>query len=79
MTDPKRRSSFEALDSERVIDDRWTESKLIAAGYEYHGDGACKSCGDPVSFYKKERGYNQAPQWQVVEEGSMARHQCQGR
>lgn len=78
MPDPKKHS-FEALDSERIIDDRWTESKLIAAGYEYHGDGACKSCGDPVSFYKKERGYNQKPQWQVVEDGSMAVHRCQGR
>lgn len=60
-------------------DPRWTESKLTAAGYTYTGDGACKDCGDPVTFYKKERGYKEKPLWKVLEEGSLAVHACQGR
>lgn len=73
----EKKHSFEALDSERIIDDRWTESKLIAAGYEYHGDGACKSCGDPVSFYKKSpRDATKRVQWAVVDEGVLSIHRC---
>lgn len=79
MTEKKH--SFEALDSERIIDDRWTESKLIAAGYEWRGDGACKTCGDPISFYKRERAgdYKGPAKWQVVDEGVLSVHRCKGR
>lgn len=73
------RLSLDALDGDRRLDDRWTESKLVAAGYRYHGDGACRDCGDPVSFYKREPVDATKPvRWQVVDEGSLATHRCKG-
>ena len=73
----KRKLPIESL-SKDGIDDRWTESKLAAEGYEYHGEGRCKTCPDTVVFYKKERNYNQRPLWLVVDEGTLERHVCRG-
>lgn len=73
------RLSIDDLDDTRSTDPRWTESKLVAAGYSYTGDGACKSCGDPVSFYKREpKHYAGKPDWQVVDQDVLSRHRCQG-
>jgi hypothetical protein len=57
------------------IDDRWTESKLIAAGYRYSGEGACrKGCGAEVAFYVKET--LKGKRWLVLDEGSLSVHEC---
>jgi hypothetical protein len=76
----KKRSIDEINDDYR-IDDRWTETKLIAAGYEFRGDGPCKTCGESVSFYKRERAgdYKGYAKWKVVDSGSLGEHHCQGR
>lgn len=82
MTTPKRPKthSFEALDSERTIDDRWTESKLIAAGYEWSGDRACNECGDQIVFYKREKGrYGGQKDYLVLNEGALDPHRCRDR
>lgn len=54
------------------LDDRWTLSTLAAAGYTYHGAGACKSCGEPVEFYLRETLKGKG--WLVLEAGSLAVH-----
>ena len=76
----KKRPIDEINDDFR-IDDRWTETKLLAAGYEYRGDGKCKTCGDTVSFYKREKAsdYKGSALWKVLEAGSLAEHHCRGR
>ena len=60
------------------IDDRWTESKLTAQGYRYSGTNRCRrGCGEDVSFYVKET--LKGKQWLVLEEGSLAVHDCTRR
>ena len=56
------------------IDDRWTESKLVAEGFRFNGDGSCRACGEPVSFYLKET--LKGKRWKVVEAGSLGEHRC---
>lgn len=57
------------------IDDRWTASKLVAAGYTYSGDGTCKrGCGQGVSFYVKET--LKGKQWLVLDEAVLTPHSC---
>jgi hypothetical protein len=63
------------LPADHPIDDRWTESKLIAAGYRYTGDGRCKrGCGEDVCFYVKET--LQGKRWLVLDEAVLSPHRC---
>ena len=74
---PSNKLDISALDSDQRIDDRWTESKLTAAGYHYTGDGRCRRCGASVSFYRKDPLDATKPiQWRVLDEGSLGLHQC---
>lgn len=69
-----------SLDASRPIDDRWTESKLVRAGYKYTGDGKCRYCGEMVSFYKREPPNPvDRVRWMVMDEGSLGNHECRGR
>ncbi len=57
------------------IDDRWTESKLTAAGYRYSGEAQCRrGCGVEIAFYVRET--LKGKQWLVLDEGSLAVHEC---
>lgn len=76
-----KKRSIDDIRSDFTIDDRWTESKLIAAGYEWKGDGPCKTCGDQVSFYKREKAedYKGTAKWLVLNETVLDPHLCKGR
>ena len=76
----RQKRSIDEIRDDHVIDDRWTESKLLAAGYEHRGDNNCKTCGDRVSFYKRERAsdYKGKAVWLVLNEGVLDPHQCRG-
>lgn len=66
-----------ALDSDR-IDDRWTLSKLAAAGYEYSGERTCnRGCGEPVAFYKKPAASHKGRDgWLVLDPATLEVHDC---
>ncbi len=68
------------LDGDRNLDPRWTHGRLIAAGYQYTGDGGCKRCGETVSFYKREplRAADRV-KWVIMDDGAAGVHECQGR
>jgi hypothetical protein len=77
----KKHLTPEQLDAEHKIDDRWTETKLLAAGYEQRGEGPCDTCGQPIAFYKREKAtdYKGTPKWQVLDAGTLAKHECRRR
>lgn len=79
MAKPKR--TIDEINDDHRIDDRWTVTKLIAAGYEDKGEGTCKTCGERVAFYKRERAsdYKGRALWKVLEAVTLAEHHCQGR
>ena len=66
---------------EVTLDNRWTLSKLAAAGYEFKGDGPCKTCGESVAFYKREQAgdYKGWAKWRIVDPASLEVHACRGR
>lgn len=76
----KRKLPIESL-SKDGIDDRWTDTKLAAEGFDYRGDGPCKTCGEPVSFYKRERAtdYKGPAKWLILDAVTLERHVCRGR
>lgn len=76
-----KKHTIDELQRDFVIDDRWTESKLIAAGYQYRGDNTCKTCGQRISFYKREKDsdYKGPMHWLVLNEGVLDVHHCPGK
>ena len=77
---PAKKQGIDDLDASRNLDPRWTHGRLIGAGYLYTGDGACKSCGDLVSFYKLDplRAADRV-RWVIMDDGAAGVHECKGR
>lgn len=56
------------------IDDRWTETKLMSAGYTHRGDRACQTCGDLIALYHKDT--LKGARWLILNEGVLTPHRC---
>lgn len=76
-----QKRSIDEINDDHRIDDRWTETKLYAAGYESRGDGKCKTCGETVEFWKREKAedYKGRALWQILEPVTLAVHHCPGK
>lgn len=76
-----KKQSIDDLDDNYRIDDRWTETKLLAAGYEYKGEGPCRTCGTKIAFYKREKAgdYKGPAHWRVVIPETLEEHRCPGK
>jgi len=57
------------------VDDRWTLTKLRAAGYDLEWERACRSCGDLIEAYRHEG----TQRLLILDATVLTPHSCNGR
>jgi len=56
------------------VDNRWTLTKLRAAGYEEEWTRTCRTCGDEIEMYRHvEKG-----KWLLLNAVVLTPHHCDG-
>lgn len=76
MSPMTKKHSLSDLDLDnRRLDDRWTYTKLKAAGYEDRDFGRCRHCHESVHFWR----HNEKMRWLILDEGTLEVHACKAR
>lgn len=56
-------------------DDRWTVTKLMAAGYQLEWERTCRTCGDAIEGYR----HGTTQRMLVLDEAVLSVHDCERR
>lgn len=67
------KGKLEDLDlSPDPIDDRWTLTKLMAAGWSLEWERTCRTCGDAIEAYRHEHTHRLL----ILNEAVLTPHRC---
>lgn len=60
------------LDSDR-IDERWTVTKLLAAGWRLEWERTCRTCGDQIEGYR----HGDSQRMLILDAAVLSPHTCE--